>query len=45
MAATGGGEYERGIDLIGVELVTSDKHKLGQRPPAEGAKACVGLVI
>jgi hypothetical protein len=40
-----GAEYERSMELIGVELVTPDKHKLGERPPAELAKARVRLVI
>src|SRR5687768_3591511 len=40
-----GAEYERSMELIGVELVTPDKHKLGERPPAEVAKARVRLVI
>jgi hypothetical protein len=40
-----GAEYERQMNLIQVELVTPDKHKLGQRPPREIAKARVRLVI
>lgn len=40
-----GAEYERTMELIGIELVTPDKHKLGERPPAEIAKARVRLVI
>lgn len=40
-----GGEYERGMELIGVQLVTPDRHKLGERPPAELAKARTRLVI
>jgi Transposase DDE domain len=40
-----GAEYERSMELIGVELVTPDKHKLGERPPAELAKARIRLVI
>jgi len=40
-----GGEFERTLDLIGVQLVTPAKHRLGQRPPAEVAKARIRLVI
>jgi Transposase DDE domain len=40
-----GAEYERTLELIDVQLVTPDKHKLGQRPPAEVAKARIRLVI
>jgi hypothetical protein len=40
-----GREFERTLELISVELVTPDKHRLGDRPPAEGAKARVRLVI
>ncbi len=40
-----GAEFERTMELIGVELVTPDKHKLGERPPAEVAKARIRLVI
>jgi hypothetical protein len=40
-----GVEYERTLELIDVELVTPDKHKLGERPPAEIAKARIRLVI
>ncbi|MGH2979092.1 MAG: IS982 family transposase [Solirubrobacterales bacterium] len=40
-----GGEYERTLELIDVQLVTPDKHKLGERPPAEIAKARIRLVI
>lgn len=40
-----GAEYARQMELISVELVTPNKHKLGERPPAEIAKARVRLVI
>jgi hypothetical protein len=40
-----GAEFERTMELIDVQLVTPDKHKLGQRPPAETAKARIRLVI
>lgn len=40
-----GKEYLASMELIGVELVTPDKHRLGQRPPSEVAKAQIRLVI
>src|SRR6266511_3373817 len=40
-----GAEYERTMNLIDVRLITPDKHKLGQRPPVEIAKARIRLVI
>lgn len=40
-----GKEYLASMELIGVELVTPDKHRLGQRPPSEVAKARIRLVI
>ena len=40
-----GAEYERTMDLVGVRLITPDKHALGQRPAAEIAKARIRLVI
>jgi hypothetical protein len=40
-----GADYKRQMNLIQVELVTPDKHKPGQRPPREIAKARVRLVI
>jgi hypothetical protein len=40
-----GAEYQRTLELIDVELVTPDKHQLGERPPAELAKARIRLVI
>ena len=33
------------MELIDVTLITPDKHKLGQRPPIEIAKARIRLVI
>jgi Transposase DDE domain len=40
-----GADYKHQMELIGIELVTPDKHKLGERPPTEIAKARVRLVI
>jgi DDE family transposase len=40
-----GAEYDRTMELINVQLVTPDKHKLGQRPAGEIAKARIRLVI
>jgi Transposase DDE domain len=40
-----GAEYQRTMELIRVQLVTPDKHKLGDRPPGEVAKARIRLVI
>jgi hypothetical protein len=40
-----GAEYERQMNLIQVELITPERHKLGSRPPTEIAKARVRLVI
>lgn len=40
-----GAEYERTIELISVELVTPERHRLGERPPAEVIKATIRLVI
>jgi hypothetical protein len=40
-----GAEYEHTMELVDVELVTPDKHELGERPPAELAKARIRLVI
>lgn len=40
-----GVEFERTLDLIGVQLITPEKHRLGERPPAEIAKARIRLVI
>jgi hypothetical protein len=33
------------MELIDVELITPDKHKLGERPPCEQQKARIRLVI
>lgn len=40
-----GAEYGRQMELVGVELVTPEKHKLAERPPAEQEKARIRLVI
>jgi Transposase DDE domain len=40
-----GREYRSSMELVGTELVTPDKHRLGERPPAEIAKARIRLVI
>jgi hypothetical protein len=40
-----GAGYKQQMQLIAVELITPQRHKLGQRPPAEIAKARVRLVI
>lgn len=40
-----GAEYERSMELVGVELITPERHKLGERPPAEVEKARIRLVI
>jgi hypothetical protein len=40
-----GAEYDRTLELIDVQLVTPVKHKLGERPPGEIAKARIRLVI
>jgi hypothetical protein len=40
-----GAEYDRTLELVDVQLITPDKHKLGQRPETEVAKARVRLVI
>jgi hypothetical protein len=40
-----GAEYGRTMELIDVQLVTPAKHKLGQRPLSEIAKARIRLVI
>jgi hypothetical protein len=38
-------EYHDSLQLINIDLVVPDKHKLGQRPPGEIAKARIRLVI
>jgi len=40
-----GADYQRQMELIDVQLVTPNKHKLGERPASEIAKARVRLVI
>jgi hypothetical protein len=40
-----GHEYDQTMQLIDVHLITPDKHRLGQRPPREIAKARIRLVI
>lgn len=40
-----GREHHDSLTLIGVELIVPDKHKLGERPPSEVAKARIRLVI
>ena len=40
-----GREYRASMEALGVELVTPDKHRLGERPPSEVAKARIRLVI
>ncbi len=40
-----GAEYSQTMELININLITPNKHKLGQRPPTEIAKARIRLVI
>jgi hypothetical protein len=40
-----GAEYDRTMSLINVTLITPNKHKLGQRPAIEIAKARIRLVV
>lgn len=40
-----GAEYEHTMELIDIQLITPNKHKLGQRPPGETCKARIRLVI
>jgi len=40
-----GAEYNIMMQLIDIQLVTPEKHKLGQRPPSEIAKARIRLII
>jgi Transposase DDE domain len=40
-----GRELDSSLELIDVELVTPERHRHGQRPPAELAKARIRLVI
>jgi len=40
-----GREHHESLRLVGVELIVPDKHRLGERPPAEITKARIRLVI
>ena len=40
-----GREYHASLALIDVKLITPERHRLSQRPPAEVAKAGIRLVI
>lgn len=40
-----GREFAASLELIGVEIVTPERHKLNHRPPAEVVKAGIRLVI
>ncbi len=40
-----GREYDASMELIKIELVTPERHRLGQRPGPERAKARIRLVI
>jgi hypothetical protein len=40
-----GREYRAQMEALDIELVTPDKHRLGERPPTEVAKARIRLVI
>ncbi len=40
-----GREHHDSLQLIGVQLIVPEKHKLGQRPPSEISKARIRLVI
>jgi hypothetical protein len=40
-----GAEYDSAMALIDIQLITPNKHKLGQRPASEIAKARIRLVI
>lgn len=40
-----GREHQASLQLAGVKLIVPEKHQLGQRPPAEIAKARIRLVI
>jgi hypothetical protein len=40
-----GNEYEHTMKLIDIQLITPNKHKLGERPPSEIAKARIRLII
>jgi Transposase DDE domain len=40
-----GSEYDSSMQLLDIRLITPAKHKLGQRPPSEIAKARIRLII
>jgi hypothetical protein len=40
-----GREYDASMQLVGVRLITPERHQLGHRPPTEVAKARIRLVI
>jgi hypothetical protein len=40
-----GREYLASMKAIGIELITPDRHRLGERPPGEVAKARIRLVV
>ena len=40
-----GREYRASMEALDIELVTPDKHRIGERPPSEVAKARIRLVI
>jgi Transposase DDE domain len=40
-----GAEFHSSMELINIKLITPAKHKLGQRPPDEIAKARIRLII
>jgi hypothetical protein len=40
-----GRQYDSSMQLVGVTLITPERHRLGQRPPSEIAKARIRLVI
>jgi Transposase DDE domain len=40
-----GREYRSSMEAIDIELITPDRHRLGERPPAEVAKARIRLVV
>jgi hypothetical protein len=40
-----GAEYDSSMQLIDIRIITPEKHKLGQRPPSEIAKARIRLII
>jgi len=40
-----GREHQESLGLVGVELIVPERHRLGERPPTEIAKARIRLVI